>query len=287
MKKQFLLLFAASALFAACSSDEMPNSNEVNNGQEQTEIENYPSSCSVTTEEGLGMSVGALNTKATTRIGEGEVYFTLEIPDDVLGQWKEYVVQADDFAIRRDGEYQTIKPIEGENSANWGKIKITGNELTVQAEGLQIDVIAAGKEKQPEITFEAYLWIENEKEAFIDGKETFVERFTYNDKLAWIGAETVDKDTERGMDVTTMVAEDNGAVLHSTIEPNQAQPSYGYAVRYNVYRGLQGQQFDAEGNKDDETGLGNTPYIKVSIHVNQMPNDFETQVIPVYPEDED
>ena len=287
MKKNLLFLFAASALFAACSSDELPNGNTPGDGEQTTE-EVYASSVGVTTEEGLGMRVGALNdTKAVTRIGEGEVYFTLEIPDDVLSQWESYVLEADDFAIRINGEYVKVTPISDSNGAGYmsNKIQITGDDLTIQVEGLQIDLQPA-LQTQPEITFETYLWIENQIQDPTENGITYVERFTYADKLAWIGLNSSDEvsaDTERGYDVTQMVADDNGAVLHSTITENQNEPEYGYSVRYNVYRGLQGNPIDADGNVDAVDGLGNTPYIKVSIHVNQLDSDVPTEVIPVYP----
>ncbi|WP_140393012.1 hypothetical protein [Mediterranea sp. An20] len=287
MKKNLLFLFAASALFAACSSDELPNGNTPGDGEQTTE-EVYASSVGVTTEEGLGMRVGALNdTKAVTRIGEGEVYFTLEIPDDVLSQWESYVLEADDFAIRINGEYVKVTPISDSNGAGYmsNKIQITGDDLTIQVEGLQIDLQPA-LQTQPEITFETYLWIENQIQDPTENGITYVERFTYADKLAWIGlnsSDEVNADTERGYDVTQMVADDNGAVLHSTITENQNEPEYGYSVRYNVYRGLQGNPIDADGNVDAVDGLGNTPYIKVSIHVNQLDSDVPTEVIPVYP----
>ena len=287
MKKNLLFLFAASALFAACSSDELPNGNTPGDGEQTTE-EVYASSVGVTTEEGLGMRVGALNdTKAVTRIGEGEVYFTLEIPDDVLSQWESYVLEADDFAIRINGEYVKVTPISDSNGAGYmsNKIQITGDDLTIQVEGLQIDLQPA-LQTQPEITFETYLWIENQIQDPTENGITYVERFTYADKLAWIGLNSsveVIADTERGYDVTQMVADDNGAVLHSTITENQNEPEYGYSVRYNVYRGLQGNPIDADGNVDAVDGLGNTPYIKVSIHVNQLDSDVPTEVIPVYP----
>lgn len=287
MKKNLLFLFAASALFAACSSDELPNGNTPGDGEQTTE-EVYASSVGVTTEEGLGMRVGALNdTKAVTRIGEGEVYFTLEIPDDVLSQWESYVLEADDFAIRINGEYVKVTPISDSNGAGYmsNKIQITGDDLTIQVEGLQIDLQPA-LQTQPEITFETYLWIENQIQDPTENGITYVERFTYADKLAWIGLNSsgeVNADTERGYDVTQMVADDNGAVLHSTITENQNKPEYGYSVRYNVYRGLQGNPIDADGNVDAVDGLGNTPYIKVSIHVNQLDSDVPTEVIPVYP----
>ncbi|OUP06767.1 hypothetical protein B5F34_13105 [Mediterranea sp. An20] len=274
-------------MFAACSSDELPNGNTPGDGEQTTE-EVYASSVGVTTEEGLGMRVGALNdTKAVTRIGEGEVYFTLEIPDDVLSQWESYVLEADDFAIRINGEYVKVTPISDSNGAGYmsNKIQITGDDLTIQVEGLQIDLQPA-LQTQPEITFETYLWIENQIQDPTENGITYVERFTYADKLAWIGlnsSDEVNADTERGYDVTQMVADDNGAVLHSTITENQNEPEYGYSVRYNVYRGLQGNPIDADGNVDAVDGLGNTPYIKVSIHVNQLDSDVPTEVIPVYP----
>lgn len=299
MKKQILFLFAATSLFAACSSDDLPVNNgttgEGDNGQ--TVVENLPSSASITTEEGLGMRVGALNnfdadTKATTP----EVYFTVEIPDDILSQWEDYVVEADDFAIRIDGEYKKVKPVESSNAATWNNLYISGSKLAVQAEGLQADYSAMTEDgSHPEVTFECYLWIENKKPTVVDGKESFVERFTWNDKLNWINHNgDVTEKTERGYDVTKIVENNNGAVLHEKGNgTDDDMPEKGYVARYSVYRGLQGQSIDQDGNpiKDgqEDCGLGNTPYVKVSIHVNKYDDpdmDVDSQVIPVYPKED-
>lgn len=291
MKKQFLLLFAASALFAACSSDEMPNSNEVNNGQEQTEIENYPSSYAVTTTEGIGMSVGALsnedvNTKAD---GDDQVYFTIELPTDVLREWDSYVLKADDFAIRVDGVYLDLQREEGSDhlSDATGKVLIRRTDkLAVQAEGLE-KIDYAG-ENRHEVSFEAYLWIENQIEQETENGLTTVERFTYKDKLDWIGLDwqgddNMTAENERGWDATEWVSNENGAQLHSKKAPDEGQPEFGYGVRYNVYRGLQGRPINEDGEEDPVKGLGDTPYFKISIHVNRLADDVKTQIVPIIP----
>lgn len=280
MKEQILFLFAASALCAACSSENMPTNNPGggdDNGQTVVE-EQLPSSLTVTSNEGIGMSIGALgDTKADTRATAGNVYFTLKIPDDVLKQWDSYVMEADDFAICLNGQYLDVHPMEG--GAYYNKLKITrGEDLSIQAEGLDYDY-TPNKEEKPEMTFECYLWIKNQND---DGTE----RFTYQDKLDWIGFDDikVTVDTERGYDITADIEKKNGAVLHDKSLSGEAAPEYGYAVRYNAYRGLQGNPTLEDGETvDEQAGLGDTPYIKVSIHVNQLDDDVPTKVISVYP----
>lgn len=300
MKKQILFLFAASALFAACSSDDMPvNNNEGGDDNGQTVVEeNLPSSMAVTTAEGLGMKIGAVNDlDAPTKAVNGTVYFTVEIPDDVLGNWADYVIKADDFAIRVDGEYKDIIMDESASTGKWNRLKISGSRLGVQVEDLASDLTVMTVDKhQPEMTFECYIWIENKKSVLAeDGEGTIdVERFTWEDKLAWINYNgEVTEETERGYDVTKLVDIENGAVLHQQGNgADEAAPEKDYVVRYSVYRGLQGQSIKQDGEPvkegESDSGLGNTPYIKVSIHADRYPSEMgiDSEVIPVFPKED-
>lgn len=289
MKKQILFLFAASALFAACSSDDMPNGNQGGDDNGQTVVEeNLPSSFTATTEEGIGVNIGAMEAKAGTRTSSDQVSFTVVLPDDILDKWDSYVLAVDDFAIRYDGEYLKIQREEGSDNLSDGKVKITRQQkLGVKIEGLE-NIEPAGEDRH-EVTFEAYLWIDNKQEVeTVDGL-TYGERFTWDDKVKWIGLDpegsyVINEDTERGWDATQAVANSGFAYLES-VAYNNDEPPYGYGVRYNVYRGLQGTQYDESGElTTDNTGLGNTPYFKISVHVNRLADDTETQIVPVIPD---
>lgn len=281
MKKQLLLLFAASALFAACSSDDMPAGNETNNGQEPTtEVDEYATSCSVTTDEGVGMSVGAFDA-VNTRAESENVYFDIVIDNSHLLNWEEYFLEADDFAIRKNGDYIAVKAVDNSLDVPWNnKIKISetdnNGELTIRVEGLHEMTEASG-----DYTFEAYLWIENKKE-LNDGSGSYGELFTEEDKREWIkmgeDEEFTDK-TETGFDLTQVIEDETNAQLHDANAAGQAQPEKGYEIRYNVYRGLSGHGTDGQGNFE----LGDTPYIKVSIHARRLGADENTRVIAIYP----
>ena len=288
-KKQILFLFAASALFAACSSDELPTnngSNEQGGGEEPTEV--YASSYSATTNEGIGVTIGDLSASETdtrTTSTTDEVSFTITLPDDLLREQDEsYVLAADDFAIRYDGKYLDIKREEGSNSLSDEKVEISrSGRLSIKIDGLQ-NIEYSGEDRH-EVTFEAYLWIENQKEEMTENGVTFVERFSWADKVDWIGIDsegyyTITADTERGWDGSDWVANSNGATL-SSAALNGDQPPFGYGVRYNVYRGLQGTPYNEAGEEDADGGLGNTPYFKISVHVNRLADDVETQIVPV------
>lgn len=288
-KKQILFLFAASALFAACSSDELPTnngSNEQGGGEEPTEV--YASSYSATTNEGIGVTIGDLSASETdtrTTSTTDEVSFTITLPDDLLREQDEsYVLAADDFAIRYDGKYLDIERVEGSNSLSDEKVEISrSGRLSIKIDGLQ-NIEYSGEDRH-EVTFEAYLWIENQKEEMTENGVTFVERFSWADKVDWIGIDsegyyTITADTERGWDGSDWVANSNGATL-SSAALNGDQPPFGYGVRYNVYRGLQGTPYNEAGEEDADGGLGNTPYFKISVHVNRLADDVETQIVPV------
>lgn len=271
MKKQLLLLFAASALFAACSSDDMPAGNETNNGQEPTtEVDEYATSYGVTTEEGVGMVVGVLDQADTRATGESNVYFDLVIDlKHALGQ-EDFFLKADDFAIRKNGDY-----IATTNLGPLGKseIKVTaskGDELKVRVENL--DDLEYSADEVRDYTFEVYMWIEN-KTLLDDGSGSYGELFTEAIKKQWIGMDAEEEYTdgmETGFDMTKEISVglyDGGNSDHSVDK--------GYSIRYNVYRGLSGHGTNGQV-------LGDTPYIKVSIHVNRLPDEADVDIIPIY-----
>lgn len=286
MKKQLLFLFAASALFAACSSDDMPTGSDVNNGQEQTDVTEYASSLSVATADGVGMSIGTLDDAAATRAeynAGSNYYFDLELyQGDVLEQWDEYIVKADDFAIRYNGEYQTVEKTGDEDmptGAEWQNLRITRDRGKFKVRIEQLDEISwFDPEEDPiDVTFEAYIWVENKK-LLDDGTGGYGELFTWNDKVTWVGGNAAND----GVDISKLCTA--GESIFDGRSNNEEIP--GFEVRYNVYRGLSGRQTDQDGNYDKNDGLGDTPYIKVAIHVTNRGDEKPTEVRAIYPSEE-
>lgn len=299
-KKQLLFLFAAAGLFAACSSDELTDNN-LNGGDDSTVTlaDDIPSSVAVSTEEGLGMTVGASSATTKAAADGNTDYFTLTLPDDIFDNWDGYVAKADDFYITKttNGNKEIVEVVnnDGTTEASFGKLKVIHDEkLVVTVDG--INATDAGSTGVPvEYTFEVYIWITNQIEKTYSGADGVykitTENFSYTQKLAWIGLNadaTVTKETERGMDFTQEVAEDDGAVLTKNATGAYGGTNYHYNIRYNVYRGLQGNPTTADGTVNEETGLGNTPYIKVSIHTCRIENPADPdgdEVFPVLPKD--
>lgn len=301
-KKQLLFLFAAAALFAACSSDELTDNNQ-NGGDDSTVTlaDDIPSSVAVSTEGGLGMTVGA--SSATTKAAaDGDTdYFTLTLPDDIFDNWEGYVAEADDFYIIKtvNSNKEVIEVVkDGSTEAYSGKLKVTHDEdLVVTVDGINAtDSYATGV--PVEYTFEVYIWITNQIGKTYSGAdgvyEITTENFSYTQKLEWIGLNAdaiVTKETERGMDFTQEVADNGRAVLTKNVTAkygDNKDQKYHYNIRYNVYRGLQGNPTTADGTVNEETGLGNTPYIKVSIHTCRIENPADPdgeEVFPVLPKD--
>ena len=278
MKKHLLALFAASALFAACSSDEMPNNPQENNGDNgQTTVidENLPSSVAMTTEEGVGMSVGALDEAADTKASGNEVYLDIQpYTDEILAQFEGYIMKADDFAIRVNGDPLHVTPIKDENGVTKQSFKITRNQkLIVRVEGLE--TLTYNPNYDDVYSFECWLWVENKKQKEENGfpLDEYEELFSFEDKLNWIGGE--ENLENSGVDVTLKAR----VGLHdkSVTEPEEGQPEFGYKVSYNVYRGISGRAVDEDG-KFDKDGLGDTPYIKVSVNVIRLADDEKTEV---------
>lgn len=292
MKKQILFLFAASALFAACSSDDMPVTNGGGEDNGQTIVdENLPSSVSVATAEGLGMSVGVLDdTEAETRAEAEEdpnYYFDLYLyGGDVWDKWEQFNVKADDFAIRRNGEYLEVTPIKdsegNQYGAKWGLVKVTREDnqyFRVRIENLDNANWVNGEGKPVDMTFETYLWIENKK-ALDDGTGGYGELFTWDDKKQWINNNMDD----HGVDISQKCSPSDG-IFDGNSDPKNEVVN-GFDVRYNVYRGLSGRQTDSEGNYNDVNGLGDTPYMKVSIHIINRGDDMPTTIRAIYPSED-
>lgn len=279
-KKQILFLFAASALFAACSSDELPNDNPGGGEEPTTE---YLSSYTEATEDGLGISVGALNSLSTdTKSSGSDVYFDV-IPDidEIMSQFTDYVVEADDFYIRKNGEYLDIVPMEsgGAQMPGSNEIRVTTTtsegELAVRVQ--KLDLLTFNPDYNDDYTFEVYIWVKRTNTLYEPGTGAVADLFTQEQKVQWVGGE--DNIADSGIDITST----SKAYLLGKNEGVKIEDPDGYAVRYNVYRGISGRpDFDEDGNYVEGT-LGDTPYIKVSIHVNRLQDNQASSVTPIYP----
>lgn len=254
MKKLFFLC-AATALLAACSSDEISEMQGPDPVVPPV-TEEYASTGEYDFGNGVTMAVGALDenegaaTRATT---DGTVTFRINLNavDNILQEFGDYKLAADDFAIRVDGKY--LEPVEAvNNNVSALNIQLKEQNLYIAVKNLQnLDFAAADN-----YTFETYLWIENKK-LLNDGTGAYGELFTNDDKADWIGAAEwpVAEGEETGTDLSEAIWNAKGY----SFNPNEA-PNLGLVVKYNVYRGLQGYE-------------GNTPYIKVSISVEKPENN--------------
>ncbi len=263
MKKLFFL-FAASALLVACSSDDQADLQGGNPVTEPTEA--TVSVATVDYENGVQIAVGDLDGDGT-RAAEvtepnGSVNFVIDLTkyNDVLEAFSEYKLKADDFAVRRDGVYDgTIVPTD--NKYQYWTIEMVEENLKVAVKNLEKLTFEDCKD----YTFEFYLWIENKK-LLNDGTGGYGELFTDDDKSWWItkqiGNWPVAEGEETGMDISEDIWNANGGDGKNFFENYEEATPAGLLVRYNVYRGLQGLN-------------GDTPYIKVSVHVEKKDQTTE------------
>lgn len=199
-----------------------------------------------------------------TPTGDGEI--VVPIPIDIL---KEYTLKADDFAIRINGEYQEDIKVDG-NTAELKNIKITDNGLEITVSGLSYEVIEDGND----YTYEVWLWIDNRQLDTENGTGGYIPLFDTNKYLEWIG---LDPDTtELPVDYESPDYESGVDMTKGLSDNDLVKSPAGYVVRYNVYRGL-------SGHIDKDTGLGDTPYIKVSIHVQKDVTAPENTNVGVWP----
>lgn len=185
----------------------------------------------------------------------------LDIISDVL---EDYTVIADDFAIRINGVYdKSIEVVGGEGhaSASLGNIQIEADQLRISLSGLNDTNILPGND----YTYEVWIWVNNAKPAN-DGTGAYIELFDAAMKNLWVGGQPGADNDPYGEDITAN---------YVTI----ASPA-GYAVRYNVYRGISGSPYTSGTNEGLATPLGDTPYIKVSIHIQKDARPRRTQPRP-------
>lgn len=275
MKKLFFL-FAVSAMFAACSSDDQTEI--VNGGGTTTNpTEQTVSVATVDYENGVQIAIGALDSQdeAQTRATDGAVNFVINLDkvDNILRNFGEYKLKADDFAIRLDGVYdETVEPVN--NKVNKYSVEMVEESLKVAVKHLEnLDF-----SNVDDYTFEFYLWIENKKLDTENGTGGYVELFKWDDKCNWVGPSFWETG-EQGLDISKALWEANGFDGANFFEDGGQH--CGLLVRYNVYRGLQGRPTNEAGEYDKENGLGDTPYIKVSVHVEKKdqttPNSIKNE----------
>ena len=188
----------------------------------------------------------------------------LDIISDVL---EDYTVIADDFAIRINGVYdKSIEVVGGEGhaSASLGNIQIEADQLRISLSGLNDTNILPGND----YTYEVWIWVNNVKPAN-DGTGAYIELFDAAMKNLWVGGQPGADNDPYGEDITAN---------YVTV----ASPA-GYAVRYNVYRGISGSPYTSETNEGLVTPLGDTPYIKVSIHVQKDAKAQANSATAIYP----
>ncbi len=190
----------------------------------------------------------------------GEIEIPIKI-DDIIDE--DYILKADDFAIRVNGEYMDeddIK-IEGGNSAKLDGVKIVNDALTIIINGLVDNpAIIEGND----YAYECWIWVEN-KSLLNDGTGGYGPLFDYDMYEDWANPEgDPDAEDPYGYDMTKRIS-----------ESGKVKSPAGFVVRYNVYRGLAGRM-DADGH-------GDTPYIKVSVSVQKDPDARENTNVGIWP----
>lgn len=199
----------------------------------------------------------------------GDDGIVIVIPDDVISD--EYTLRADDFAIRVNGEYIDAIKVDG-NTATLDGIKIEDdNHLTVTVNGLleNIDNFNVGTD----YTYECYMWINNSK-LLGDGTGGYGPLFTQDMYEEWVNPAWDEyADDPYGCDITYRI--------YATLRDQLKSPA-GFEVRFNVYRGLSGRQTNADGEYD-VNGYGDTPYVKVSIHVQRNDKAPANTIVGVWP----
>ena len=116
---------------------------------------------------------------------------------------------------------------EGHASASLGNIQIEADQLRISLSGLNDTNILPGND----YTYEVWIWVNNVKPAN-DGTGAYIELFDAAMKNLWVGGQPGADNDPYGEDITAN---------YVTV----ASPA-GYAVRYNVYRGISGSPYTSE-----------------------------------------
>lgn len=192
------------------------------------------------------------------------------LPIGDLALEQDFTLLADDFAIRVNGDYLDIV-VDG-NTATLDNIKILhGDDMVIKVTGLDETNILEGND----YTYECYIWIDNTA-PLNDGTGGYGPLFDDELKQEWANPSwdpyddpTMDNYDYYGVDMTSLI--------------KGVKSPAGYAVRYNVYRGISGRlETDGDGIPV-EGALGDTPYIKVSIHVQRDDDAAANSAVGIYP----
>lgn len=187
-----------------------------------------------------------------------------------------FTMETDDFYIRVNGDYiKTASWLDGiSTTSNKALIGIDGNDR-LQISLLGLDKIPAEKNGY-DYTFEAYLWVKNEA-PLNDGTGGYGQLFDETMKAKWVN-HAEGGDNEAGCNINCQTDGEDGLCLTSY---TWYGPKYGYEVRYNVYRGISGKRAtDGQGNFTSP--YGDSPYIKVSVHVVRVKDDERSTLTPIY-----
>ena len=157
-----------------------------------------------------------------------------------------------------------------DDEVTFGNIKITDDGLKITVSGLSYDEILDGND----YTYEVWLWIDNRQLDTENGTGGYVPLFGTDKYLEWIGLDP--ETTELPVDYESPDYESGVDMTKGLSDKDLVKSPAGYVVRYNVYRGL-------SGHIDKDTGLGDTPYIKVSIHVQKDVTAPEDTNVGVWP----
>ena len=177
-------------------------------------------------------------------------YVAVRLPELIEKEW---LCAADDFNLRRGDEYINLVKCPEADKGIWVK-RYDATEDGEDRNGLKITVYGLDElpDDSTEYTYEVYLWVRDSVWG-VDSLTNITSEFDDEMKKEWVSGDG------HGTDITTQCS---------------SWQTAGYAARYNVYKGL-------GGNND-------TPYIKVSIHIVRDANATEGPATAVTPkEDED
>lgn len=203
--------------------------------------------------------------------GDASIDFDIDL-GDVLDMAFQMVT--DDFYIRINGDYiETASWTDGiESTSNKALIGIDENDnLRVSITGLEN---IPTEKNGYDYTFEAYLWVNNVA-PLNDGTGGYGPLFDEDMKKRWVN---YGNDSEAGCNINCQYPTDDGLCLtNATWNGGE----YGYEVRYNVYRGISGKR-DTDGQGNYISDYGNSPYIKISVHVIRMADNVKSTLTPIY-----
>ena len=247
MKLKLLLLTMAAALAVGCSSDDDEKKTQPEGGTPPETMDIVESQTAVF-ENGTSMSAGWLD-DVETRADKSH-YVAVRLPES-LGIEKEWLCETDDFNLRigKDVYVNLVKQPDADK-AIWVE---RYDAATEGRDGLKVAVY--GLDEMPddgtEYTYEVYLWVRDTAWG-VDSLTSLEAVITPEEKAEWVSGDG------NGTDITELCS---------------SWQTAGYAARYNVYKGL--------------AGHGDTPYVKVSIHIVKDADAPAGPATAVTPKDDD